>query len=962
MTRTTVYLAVVLTLSGSAFADTITPIPDGSATPGVVTHSVGAPTPVGKKETIRSRVSPGIRVLYDEYQAWLDAVAAGEPVGGFSSDGTMANLVGESVIVDATASGDANALAADMEALGMTNVYVFGRMVSGTIPVNALPDAETLTSLHFVRLAVAHRNVGLVTSQGDAAMRTDLVRSDFGVDGTGVTVGVLSDSYDCLGTAPDAADDVASGDLPSGVNVLLDLSPGSGCIDEGRAMLQLIHDVAPGAGLAFSSAFVGGQAGFATEILNLADPLLGDSDVIVDDIIYFAEPMFQDGVIAQAADTVVKSGIPYFSSAGNGNREGYQGMFTSSGTPGPTGGDMHDFDPGAGVDTRLTVTQSSDTIYVLQWQDPTFSVSGAPGAANDFDICFYFPVGAAAPFTCAAVTNTGSDPIEIASLTGGGDLEISIEHFSGPSPGLLKFVTFGSISFPEAHPGIEASTSYGHANAAGAVAVGAAAYFETPAFGVSPPLLEPFSSAGPVPILFDVGGGPVNVTRHKPEITAPDGTDTTFFGSDIDSSGFPNFFGTSAAAPHAAAMAALMLEVDPALTPQQILGAMKRSAVDIVGNYLGDVFDAGFDSDSGSGLIEGLEAVRSAGGTFDRIVVIEDQNTNGFPELVTMVQRMDADRTRLYAKDSESDATIWSTLLPPGFSLRGITNLGTDHLLAQLQRDSDGRVRLLTLSVVDGSIVNSRTLPVGYSTGALAGLDTTLAVTLRKEDATRAQSLEVRDAFTGAVLKNTPLAAGQVLRGVVAMSATEVALLSWWDGAGVATLDVMDVLTGAFTGTTVTYPSGLVPLALEAVDALDVCAVFFQISNERLRLRCNDAYAGTSFANKLLPDGMRFIDLASSGTGHVSVSLYRLVDARTQIQVRDPTTGTLLNNLFSSSNFAVSQHTTLPDANTNGSTEEAFFRMSNANRGISIQVMDSSTRSTLNVVPNGGSLFAVPEQ
>lgn len=949
--------AALVTTAGAVAADVTVSMPSGGE---ATTQDLGSSGIFVRKDPDVTKVTTGVRVLYDEYQAYLDAKEAGEPVGEFISEQTMAMLKGESVVVDITAAGDASVLAAKLESLGMSPVYVYGRMVSGVLPIEALPAAEALTELHFMRLSAAWRNVGAVTSQGDGAMKTDDVRATFGVDGTGVTVGVLSDSFDCTGVTPEAADDVASGDLPAGVTVLSDLA--SGCIDEGRAMLQLIHDVAPGADLAFASAFIGGQAGFATAILDLADSAGPDSDVIVDDIIYFAEPMFQDGVIAQAADEVTREGRAYFSSAGNNDREGYQAAFIPSGVAGPFGGDLHDFDPGAGTDTRLTITQGGSTFYVLNWQDPHFSISGGAGAVNDVDICFYFTLGAPAPDACAAVTNTGGDPIEIIEITGAGTLEISIELFSGSDPGLLGLVTLGSIAFAESYDGIDGPTSYGHANAAGAIAVGAAAYFETPDFGVSPPLLEGFSSSGGIPILFDLDGDPQNIWRQKPEITAPDGTDTTFFGSDIEPNGFPNFFGTSAAAPHAAAMAALMLEVDPALTPDQILAAMKRSGVDILGNFGGDVFPAGFDSDSGSGLIEGMEAVRSAGGTFDRIVSIDDQNTNGNRELVTLVKRTDNDFTRLFAKDSDTNATIWSSLLPKNFSLRGVTNLGTDHLLVQLQRDSDGWILFRTISVVDGSTVYSRFLPAGFSTGAVAGLDTDKIVTLRKNDATRAQSLEVRDAFTGSLVRNNALAAGQVLRGMAPISTSEVAILSWWDSLGFATLDVVNVLNGSITGTTISYPSGWVPLGLTVVDSTDVCAVFRRGSDDRLHLRCHDAFAGTLHANSLLPDGTRFIDLESAGTGHVSVSLFRYEDGKTLVQVRNPTDGSFIANLVSSSNFAVSQHTTLPDTNTNGSVEEVLFRMRNSDRVLSLQVLDWFLGTTLNIVPQGANRFAVPEQ
>ncbi len=227
------------------------------------------------------------------------------------------------VVIDAVASADVSALQADLEALGMHGAVAAGRIVSGQLPIFAIDALAALASLQFVRPAYASTHVGLVTSQGDQAMRSDVARANFGVNGAGVTVGVLSDSFNCLGGA---AADVANNDL-SPVAVLQDDPGCSSGTDEGRAMLQLVHDVAPGADLAFATAFTG-QAGFASNILALH---AAGADVIVDDVLFFAEPMFQDGIIAQAVNTVVGMGVPYFSSAGNQARRAYQSAFN----PGP---------------------------------------------------------------------------------------------------------------------------------------------------------------------------------------------------------------------------------------------------------------------------------------------------------------------------------------------------------------------------------------------------------------------------------------------------------------------------------------------------------------------------------------------------------------------------------------------------------------------------------------------------
>ena len=124
-------------------------------------------------------------------------------------------------------------------------------------------------------------------------------------------------------------------------------------------MAQIVHDVAPGAKIQFHTAY-NGEADFAQGIIDLKN---AGSRVIVDDIGYLEEPFFQDGVVAQAVDTVVAAGVSYFSAAGNDARQSYYddfrpGQVYANGIfPGGFfGGTAHDFDPGAGVDAFQKIT------------------------------------------------------------------------------------------------------------------------------------------------------------------------------------------------------------------------------------------------------------------------------------------------------------------------------------------------------------------------------------------------------------------------------------------------------------------------------------------------------------------------------------------------------------------------------------------------------------------------------
>ena len=141
--------------------------------------------------------------------------------------------------------------------------------------------------------------------------------------------------------------------------------------------------------------------------------------------------------------------------------------------------------------------------------------------------------------------------------------------------------------------------------------------------------VEPFSSlGGDLPFYFDGGGMPLGAgppapetrglgagppapeTRFKPEITAPDGTNTTFFGIDIgfDGDTDPNFFGTSASAPHAAAVAALIVDAtDGNINPRALKQLLLQSTIDME--------MPGPDDLSGAGFTDALRAIRSVDST-----------------------------------------------------------------------------------------------------------------------------------------------------------------------------------------------------------------------------------------------------------------------------------------------------------------------------------------------------------
>lgn len=522
-----------------------------------------------------------------------------------TSQETLLPVDGKDVAIDFIASGSPEDLAEDLAALGAKDLTTFGNVISAKLPAELLETASQLESLQFARpVYTPNASVGSVTSQGDSALKADITRSNFGVDGTGVTVGVLSDSFNNLGGQDD---DITSGDLPAGVQVLDDLNTSQGT-DEGRAMAQLIYDVAPGVDLQFHTAFEG-QASFAQGIKDLAD---AGSNIIVDDVIYFTEPMFQDGIIAQAIDEVTAAGITYLSSAGNSASQSYESEFRGVNDPTLEASYLwHDFDPGAGVDTRqqFTLKDGESTNLSFQWDQP-FASAGGPGSANDLDIFILDQedqtVASGKDF------NISNDAVEVVFFenTSGSTktYDLLIGQYTpqgGPTAGLIKYVDFrGGTSDAEFFT--NSSTSYGHPNALGALTVGAAFYQNTPAFGQRSPIAQPFTARGGLPIRFDADGNRLAMPdqRDTVDFVAPDGGNTTFFGDgDFEADGSPNFFGTSAAAPHAAGVAALMLESDPSLSPQAIETVFETTAVDMNA--------PGADRLTGAGLIQADAALAS---------------------------------------------------------------------------------------------------------------------------------------------------------------------------------------------------------------------------------------------------------------------------------------------------------------------------------------------------------------
>jgi hypothetical protein len=556
-------------------------------------------------------------------------------------------------------------------------------------------------------------NIGAVTTQGFIQHRVNDIAGKY--TGAGVKVGVLSDSYDSYASsdpAHDAAVDISTGDLPGPGNPYGNTTPVTvlddtfvGGTDEGRAMLQIVTDIAPKAQLGFATAATG-YIQFANNIRALKDKF--GAEVICDDVQYYEEPMFQDGPIAQAVDYLASKGVAYFSAAGNSpGIQGYAATFNwvdpahpkdaLKGTninltgvdPSLYAGGFHNFrtDGGQDIAQELMGGYFSSGGMIFQWNDPyayvsyplgklllnstgdittinqqvsfpldmkaantlvqielgptkgsavnanvaiidpkgkeifvaqsrytpqevalplsgtyTVVVSGAFGSLGEFyvkvnkvnvtpspriscnyNLLFFDEYGSFIAATTMDAIATKQPAMAIA-IPAYGKFQLVIARSNiptGPHPAdQLRYVLVQSTTVPLDYFSFSSPTTYGHNCANGANGVAAYSAFR-------PFAPEPYTSPGPATIYFDDENNKLSTpeVRQRPNFAGMDGAYTTFFGSMTgqDTSTYPNFFGTSAATPHAAAIAALVLEAhggSGSVRPEQMRQILEKSTFD----------------------------------------------------------------------------------------------------------------------------------------------------------------------------------------------------------------------------------------------------------------------------------------------------------------------------------------------------------------------------------------------
>ena len=540
-------------------------------------------------------------------------------------------------------------------------------LMAAWVEVSKLQQFELFNEV--VNVTTVTKPMVNATGEGDVFHRADMIRKlSSGTIGSGVKVGVISNGVNSLTKS------VNLGELPPQVKILSDEGYG----DEGTAMLEIIHDLAPGAELYFH------DCGNNLIAFNSAvdDLVAAGCQIVVDDIGWFNEPFFEDGVIGSHIREVVNTtGINYISSAGNSGASHYQGMYCNDGS------NWHDFSAGQNAYKNIYARVNPGEIIrgFLQWDDPF------EDSTNDYDLYIYsahngeqlgysnrVQAGGTYPFEDVGYINWTSAPM---------DVVIKVANRNGSAqPKNLELYVWGHCYSQNT---ISSDSIFGQPAIPEVIAAGA---IDVP----NPNAIASYSSQGPV----TTRSGEV---RRKPDICGAAGVSVSGVG------GFPStFYGTSAAAPHIAAIAALMRSKYPTKTGKEIRDLIQNNAV--------DYGKSGFDNIFGYGKADAYKAFMAAG-----------------PGEGILAAGITLDKTNL-AIGLGKYGNILATVNPAEASNKSITWSSSNNLVATV--DDDGRVTgvskgsaTITATTVFGGYTESCEVTVG---NAVSTVEIISELTLKK--------------------------------------------------------------------------------------------------------------------------------------------------------------------------------------------------------------------------------------
>lgn len=521
-----------------------------------------------------------------------------------------------------------------------SRIIVVRLIAAATMAVTAAVAVAGLGAAPAVAAPAAGSSCRTIPVDADPVLRSDLARLDFGVDGTGVRVGIISNSFFLNSTNSTLEENVADGLLPgpgnpcgyqTPVDVALEApSEMTSSDDEGRGMAQLVHGVAPGAEIVFASAVT--QGGMDAALSKLKER---DVDVIVDDMSVYNESWFQESQTSQTIDGLVAQGITYFSAAAN---ETVLAQNPPAGVPStPVNGwqtaayrpadceeplksyihqqlpdevfDCMDFDVDAGVDTENTYTVGLQSLLPpgattaglegwLQWGEPFKGVQtpfqlivAATDLQGEVSYFVSSEYQAGDPVSTIPVILDSQQYGDTVSL----DMSL-VRYTEAPLVGNTPPVSF---LFTANGPQWIDSVEYWQSNASDTVGRTVTGHNGAPSVitvaatdGTDDDRIDYYSSLGPVTYYLTPETASGQASRleapevhARPVLMSVDNIRNSVLSTPTSTPGVFRFRGTSAASPNAAAVAALALQLNPALSPSDIRRLMVDTATPLRSPY-----------------------------------------------------------------------------------------------------------------------------------------------------------------------------------------------------------------------------------------------------------------------------------------------------------------------------------------------------------------------------------------
>ena len=419
---------------------------------------------------------------------------------------------------------------------------VYENLVQATVPVSEL---TAISQQPFVKYIRSPYKLSIdEVSEGVDVINASLFH-DEGFKGQGVKIAILDGGFagyqSRLGT-----------ELPNTVMIKSFCEGGidSGGISHGTAVAEVVHDTAPDASLYLIN--------FDTEInfsqaVNYA--ISQDVDIISMSVGWPIGPFNGTGLINEIVETATSSGIIWVNSAGNYAQKHWEGTFNDTNS-----NEIHNF---FNDDETMSIVipsgGSGDIEICLSWDD-------WPESDQDYDLHLYSNTGKLLT-SSVNVQNGIQEPFEkIIGIYSPGTYNLVIEKYNATRD--VHFELYSN--YQDLEYKVTSSSLGIPADAQEVIAVGATYW--------SNDVLESFSSQGPT-----------NDGRIKPDLVAPNGVSTSV-------PGYLSFYGTSASVPHVAGASALLLQVNPNLSPDQLKQILENGSI--------DMGEPGKDNQYGAGRID----------------------------------------------------------------------------------------------------------------------------------------------------------------------------------------------------------------------------------------------------------------------------------------------------------------------------------------------------------------------